>query len=301
MDVSRAQMDALGYTQVLEALQQVPSVVIQHPDTGAETAPAVVSLRGPDPSEAMVTLDGQQLNDGNTGDIDLSQFAVPAFNASASARDSARPTRRAATRSAARSTSSRCARRWTIISTSPARSAPTARRRAGSTRPARSASSATRSRATTFISRARSIKSLGRSREQLADLLRSGDQDQDAELPRLHAPRVVDLARCSGSSISITTFRSARTSGFASSRSATIATSPPHSTGSRGIRRASSAVRGRRAGFRRRRARPTSSPTPSSATTSAKGAASLAQSIRAYDAYGARAARIGHAAGRLLR
>jgi outer membrane cobalamin receptor len=80
MDVSRAQMDSLGYTQVLEALQQVPSVVIQHPDSGGATAPAVVSMRGPDPSEAMVTLDGQQLNDGNTGDVDLSQFAVPAFN-----------------------------------------------------------------------------------------------------------------------------------------------------------------------------------------------------------------------------
>jgi outer membrane cobalamin receptor len=80
MDVSRAQMDALGYTQTLQALQEIPSVVIQHPDAGAPTAPAVASLRGPDPSEAMVTLDGQQLNDGNTGDIDLSQFAVPAFN-----------------------------------------------------------------------------------------------------------------------------------------------------------------------------------------------------------------------------
>jgi outer membrane receptor protein involved in Fe transport len=80
MDVSRAQMDALGYTQVLQALQEVPSAVIQHPDSGSPTAPAVVSLRGPDPSEAMVTLDGQQLNDGNTGDIDLSQFLVPAFN-----------------------------------------------------------------------------------------------------------------------------------------------------------------------------------------------------------------------------
>ncbi|HYL28123.1 MAG TPA: TonB-dependent receptor, partial [Candidatus Nitrosotalea sp.] len=80
VDVSRAQMDALGYTQVTEALQAVPSVVIQHPDSGAPTAPDVVSLRGPDPSEAMVTLDGQQLNDGNTGDLDLSQFAVPAFN-----------------------------------------------------------------------------------------------------------------------------------------------------------------------------------------------------------------------------
>ncbi len=80
MDVSRAQMDALGYAQVLEGLQEVPSAIIQHPDAGAPTAPSVVSLRGPDPSEAMITLDGQQLNDGNTGDIDLSEFAVPAFN-----------------------------------------------------------------------------------------------------------------------------------------------------------------------------------------------------------------------------
>jgi outer membrane cobalamin receptor len=80
VDVSREQMDALGYSQAVEALAQVPSVIIQHPDAGAPTAPDVVSLRGPDPSEAMVTLDGQQLNDGNTGDIDLSQFAVPAFN-----------------------------------------------------------------------------------------------------------------------------------------------------------------------------------------------------------------------------
>ncbi len=80
MDVSREQMDALGYTQVVEALAQVPSTIVQHPDAGAPTAPDVVSLRGPDPSEAMITLDGQQLNDGNTGDIDLSQFAVPAFN-----------------------------------------------------------------------------------------------------------------------------------------------------------------------------------------------------------------------------
>jgi outer membrane receptor protein involved in Fe transport len=80
MDVSRAQMDSLGYDNVLEGLQQVPSVVVTHPDAGAPTAPAVVSLRGPDPSEALVTLDGQVLNDGNTGDLDLSQFAVPAFN-----------------------------------------------------------------------------------------------------------------------------------------------------------------------------------------------------------------------------
>ena len=80
MSVSRTEMDALGYSDVLQGLQQIPSVVIQHPDSGAPTAPAVVSLRGPDPSESLVTLDGQVLNDGNTGDLDLSQFAVPAFN-----------------------------------------------------------------------------------------------------------------------------------------------------------------------------------------------------------------------------
>lgn len=80
VDVPRSQMDALGYSQALQALQEIPSVIIARPDAGAPTAPAVVSLRGPDPSEALVTLDGQLLNDGNTGDIDLSQFAVPAFN-----------------------------------------------------------------------------------------------------------------------------------------------------------------------------------------------------------------------------
>jgi hypothetical protein len=80
-DVSREQMDALGYSLVTQALQEVPSAIIQHPDSGAPTAPEVVSLRGPDPSENMIMLDGQQLNDGNTGDVDLSQFAVPAFNA----------------------------------------------------------------------------------------------------------------------------------------------------------------------------------------------------------------------------
>ncbi len=80
MDVPRSQMDALGYAGVLDGLREVPSAVVQFPDAGSPTAPAVVSLRGPDPSEALVTLDGQTLNDGNTGDVDLSQFPVPAFN-----------------------------------------------------------------------------------------------------------------------------------------------------------------------------------------------------------------------------
>jgi outer membrane cobalamin receptor len=79
-DVSRAQMDAIGYTDVTGALQQIPSLIVARPDAGAPTAPSVVSLRGPDPSEALVTLDGQPLNDANTGDVDLSQFPVAAFS-----------------------------------------------------------------------------------------------------------------------------------------------------------------------------------------------------------------------------
>lgn len=80
VDISREHMDALGYSNVIESLRQVSSVIIHSPDAGAPTAPAVVSLRGPDPSEALVTLDGHPLNDGNTGDADISQFAVPAFS-----------------------------------------------------------------------------------------------------------------------------------------------------------------------------------------------------------------------------
>jgi len=42
---------------------------------------AVAALRGPDPSETLITLDGQLLNDANTGDVDLSRFPVAAFTA----------------------------------------------------------------------------------------------------------------------------------------------------------------------------------------------------------------------------
>lgn len=39
------------------------------------------ALRGPDPSESLIALDGQLLNDGNTGDLDLSRLPVAAFSA----------------------------------------------------------------------------------------------------------------------------------------------------------------------------------------------------------------------------
>jgi outer membrane receptor protein involved in Fe transport len=79
--LSRADLDALGYDRVIDGLQELPSATFTRPDGGAASAISVVSLRGPDPSESLVALDGQLLNDGNTGDLDLSRLPVAAFSA----------------------------------------------------------------------------------------------------------------------------------------------------------------------------------------------------------------------------
>jgi outer membrane receptor protein involved in Fe transport len=79
--VSRADFDLFGDDRVIDGLQTLPGVTFARPDGGAASAVSVVALRGPDPSESLVALDGQLLNDGNTGDIDLSRFPVAALSA----------------------------------------------------------------------------------------------------------------------------------------------------------------------------------------------------------------------------
>jgi outer membrane cobalamin receptor len=79
--VTRADMDRLGDNRVVDALMALPGATFTRPDGGSAAAISVVSLRGPDPSESLVALDGQLLNDGNTGDLDLSRFPVAAFSA----------------------------------------------------------------------------------------------------------------------------------------------------------------------------------------------------------------------------
>lgn len=79
-DINRSDMERLGYDRVVNALAAVPSLTFAHPGGGASTAPTVVALRGPDPSETLVTLDTQVLNDANTGDLDLACFPVAAFS-----------------------------------------------------------------------------------------------------------------------------------------------------------------------------------------------------------------------------
>jgi outer membrane cobalamin receptor len=73
-EISRAELDALGYDRVVEALAGIPSVKVTRPDSGTASATTVVSLRGPDPSETRISLDGQPLNNANTGDLDLASF-----------------------------------------------------------------------------------------------------------------------------------------------------------------------------------------------------------------------------------
>jgi outer membrane receptor protein involved in Fe transport len=78
--VTRADMDRLGDDRVVDALMALPGATFERPDGGGAAAITTVSLRGPDPSESLVELDGQLLNDGNTGDLDLSRLPVAAFS-----------------------------------------------------------------------------------------------------------------------------------------------------------------------------------------------------------------------------
>lgn len=78
--LTRADMDRTGADRVSESLLDIPSLDIQYPHNGGSGGLQTVSLRGPDPSETMLTLDGQLLNDANTGDVDISQLPVAAFN-----------------------------------------------------------------------------------------------------------------------------------------------------------------------------------------------------------------------------
>jgi outer membrane cobalamin receptor len=79
-NISRASMERAGTSRLVDALASIPSVTFARPDGGGAAAASLVALRGPDPSETLIALDGQILNDGNTGDLDLSRFPVAAFS-----------------------------------------------------------------------------------------------------------------------------------------------------------------------------------------------------------------------------
>ncbi len=61
-----------GETRVGDILGEQLSTTVVPVLGGGLNAPQVVSLRGPDPSETLVDIDGHQVNNGSTGDFDLS-------------------------------------------------------------------------------------------------------------------------------------------------------------------------------------------------------------------------------------
>ena len=80
-EITRLDLDANGYDRILDALATIPSLTLTRPDAGTASATAVVSLRGPDPSETRIALDGQLLNNANTGDLDLASFPSSVLSA----------------------------------------------------------------------------------------------------------------------------------------------------------------------------------------------------------------------------
>ncbi|MDQ6781617.1 MAG: TonB-dependent receptor, partial [Candidatus Eremiobacteraeota bacterium] len=61
-----------GIEQLSDVLSQQIALTMTRPAGGAPGLPQSAALRGPDPSETVIDIDGHQLNNSNTGDFDLS-------------------------------------------------------------------------------------------------------------------------------------------------------------------------------------------------------------------------------------
>jgi len=70
LDMRRASL--AGFATVADVLSQELSLTAIRPAGGGPNAPRVFALRGPDPTETLVDIDGHEINNGNTGDFDLS-------------------------------------------------------------------------------------------------------------------------------------------------------------------------------------------------------------------------------------
>jgi len=63
---------ARGYTRVSDILQDALSTTVIRQGGGNPATPQSVALRGPDPTETLVDIDGHEVNNSNSGDFDLS-------------------------------------------------------------------------------------------------------------------------------------------------------------------------------------------------------------------------------------
>jgi outer membrane cobalamin receptor len=79
--INPQQYAAEGYTRVSDILQDDMSTTLVHPTgAGSTVLPTSVALRGPDPTETLVDIDGHQVNSGDTGDFDLTLLDPADYN-----------------------------------------------------------------------------------------------------------------------------------------------------------------------------------------------------------------------------
>ncbi|MBV8163968.1 MAG: TonB-dependent receptor, partial [Candidatus Eremiobacteraeota bacterium] len=69
--VDPQRLAALGAQNVTDDLAQQIALTMTRPAGGAPGLPQTASLRGPDPSETLIDIDGHEMNNANTGDFDL--------------------------------------------------------------------------------------------------------------------------------------------------------------------------------------------------------------------------------------
>jgi outer membrane receptor protein involved in Fe transport len=81
VDVNTQAYADVGYTRVSDVLDNEISTTLIHPLGGSPLLPTSVALRGPDPTETLVDVDGHAVNNGNTGDFDLSLLDPADFSA----------------------------------------------------------------------------------------------------------------------------------------------------------------------------------------------------------------------------
>lgn len=70
--ISTQDYAARGFTRVSDVLQDTLSATVIRQGSGSPAAPQSVALRGPDPTETLIDIDGHEVNNGNSGDFDLS-------------------------------------------------------------------------------------------------------------------------------------------------------------------------------------------------------------------------------------
>jgi len=70
-----------GVENLADALSQQIAVTMTRPAGGAPGLPQTASLRGPDPSETLIDIDGHVVNNANTGDFDLELLDPAQFSA----------------------------------------------------------------------------------------------------------------------------------------------------------------------------------------------------------------------------